>query len=55
MEEITCFGALTSRLKFEFQHVCSMNKSREFGFHGYVNTLKSIPEWVHRLQMEILP
>ncbi|KAF5768679.1 putative (S)-8-oxocitronellyl enol synthase [Helianthus annuus] len=56
MEEITCFGALTSLLKFEFQHVCSMNKSREFGFHGYANTLKSIPEWVHRLrQMKILP
>ncbi|KAJ0841191.1 putative iridoid synthase [Helianthus annuus] len=56
MEEITCFGALDTVLKLEIQHVCSMNKSREFGFHGYANTLKSIPEWVQRLRkMKILP
>ncbi|KAM0022740.1 putative (S)-8-oxocitronellyl enol synthase [Helianthus debilis subsp. tardiflorus] len=56
MEEITCFGPLDSLLKLEIQLVCSMNKSREFGFQGYANTLKSIPEWVHRLrQMKILP
>ncbi|KAK9061674.1 hypothetical protein SSX86_018857 [Deinandra increscens subsp. villosa] len=56
MEEITCFGALEMVLKLEIQHVCSMNKSREFGFHGYANTLKSIPEWVHKMrQMKILP
>ncbi|KAJ0469658.1 putative (S)-8-oxocitronellyl enol synthase [Helianthus annuus] len=56
MEEITCFGALDTVLKLEIQHVCSMNKSREHGFHGYANTLKSIPEWVQRLRkMKILP
>ncbi|KAK9061673.1 hypothetical protein SSX86_018856 [Deinandra increscens subsp. villosa] len=56
MEEITCFGASDMVLKLEIQHVCSMNKSREFGFHGYTNTLKSIPEWVHKMrQMKILP
>ncbi|MFS7911950.1 putative (S)-8-oxocitronellyl enol synthase [Helianthus anomalus] len=56
MEEITCFDALGQVLNFEIQHVCSMNKSREFGFHGYANTLKSIPEWVQRLrEMKILP
>ncbi|KAJ0704369.1 putative delta(4)-3-oxosteroid 5-beta-reductase [Helianthus annuus] len=56
MEEITCFDALGQVLKLEIQHVCSMNKSREFGFHGYANTLKSIPEWVQRLrEMKILP
>ncbi|KAI3793885.1 hypothetical protein L1987_36508 [Smallanthus sonchifolius] len=56
MEEITCFVAIDTILKFEIQHVCSMNKSREFGFHGYANTLKSIPEWVDKYrQMKILP
>ncbi|MFS7911947.1 putative (S)-8-oxocitronellyl enol synthase [Helianthus anomalus] len=56
MEEITCFGPLDTVLNLEIQHVCSMNKSREFGFHGYANTLKSIPEWVQRLrQMKMLP
>ncbi|KAD7479594.1 hypothetical protein E3N88_02730 [Mikania micrantha] len=56
MEEITCVDALCQLLKLEIQHVCSMNKSREFGFHGYENTLKSIPEWVDRMrQMKILP
>ncbi|KAI3793884.1 hypothetical protein L1987_36507 [Smallanthus sonchifolius] len=56
MEEIVCFEVLDIILKFEIQHVCSMNKSREFGFHGYANTLKSIPEWVGKYrQMKILP
>ncbi|KAI3793886.1 hypothetical protein L1987_36509 [Smallanthus sonchifolius] len=56
MEEITCVEAIDTILKFEIQHVCSMNKSRELGFHGYANTLKSIPEWVDKYrQMKILP
>ncbi|KAL8193571.1 hypothetical protein R6Q57_026706 [Mikania cordata] len=55
MEEITCLDACQV-LKLEIQHVCSMNKSREFGFYGYQNTLKSIPEWFDRMrQMKILP
>ncbi|KAK1410042.1 hypothetical protein QVD17_36575 [Tagetes erecta] len=56
MEDITCFGGMEMVLKIEIQHVCSMNKSREFGFYGYANTLKSVPEWVQRLRkMKILP
>lgn len=56
MEEITIFGGVSVLLKLKIQHVCSMNKSREFGFHGYANTLVSIAEWVKRLrQMKILP
>ncbi|XP_076913418.1 (S)-8-oxocitronellyl enol synthase CYC2-like [Bidens hawaiensis] len=56
MTEVTCVGAIEQVLRLEIQHVCSMNKSREFGFHGYANTLKSIPYWVEKLrQMKILP
>ncbi|KAJ0450054.1 putative (S)-8-oxocitronellyl enol synthase [Helianthus annuus] len=56
MQEIAYFNGIDKLLQFEFQHVCSVNKSREFGFHGYANTLKSIPEWVQKLrQMKILP
>ncbi|XP_022761259.1 3-oxo-Delta(4,5)-steroid 5-beta-reductase-like [Durio zibethinus] len=56
LEEITCPAALNNVLRFGFQHVCSMNKSREFGFFGYANTLKSIPMWVERLRdMKIIP
>lgn len=56
MEEITTFGAANATLKVNFQHVCSMNKSREFGFQGYADTLKSVAPWVERLrQMKILP
>ncbi|KAL5784037.1 hypothetical protein ACOSQ2_006429 [Xanthoceras sorbifolium] len=56
MEEITCFDALNVVLHFEFQHVCSMNKSREFGFHGFADTLKSVRMWVGRLRdMKIIP
>ncbi|PWA90027.1 bifunctional polymyxin resistance protein, ArnA [Artemisia annua] len=57
MEEIACFKAIQVNLKnLMIQHVCSMNKSREFGFHGYANSLASIAPWVERLrQMKILP
>ncbi|GJW40646.1 iridoid synthase-like protein, partial [Tanacetum coccineum] len=57
MEEITCFNEIQFILKnLNIQHVCSMYKSREFGFHGYADTLASIAPWVERLrQMKILP
>ncbi|MBA0650323.1 hypothetical protein Goklo_017753, partial [Gossypium klotzschianum] len=56
LEEITCAAALINVLHFGFQHVCSMNKSRDYGFFGYADTLKSIPMWVERLRdMKIIP
>ncbi|KAD7479644.1 hypothetical protein R6Q59_008390 [Mikania micrantha] len=56
MEEITCVDEISQVLRLEIQHVCSMNKSRELGFHGFENTLKSIPKWVDKMgQMKILP
>ncbi|KAI4338546.1 hypothetical protein MLD38_023593 [Melastoma candidum] len=56
MEEITCFAALSHVLHFDFQHVCSMNKSREFGFFGYADTVKSVAMWAERLrEMNIIP
>ena len=56
MEEIVCVEAVNAILHFEFQDVCSMNKSREFGFWGDANTLKSIVMWVGRYRdMKIIP
>ncbi|KAK7387967.1 hypothetical protein VNO78_22766 [Psophocarpus tetragonolobus] len=56
LEEITCFEALQTVLRFKFQHVSSMNKSREYGFNGHVDTFKSITYWVEKLrQMKIIP
>ncbi|XP_065867442.1 (S)-8-oxocitronellyl enol synthase CYC2-like [Euphorbia lathyris] len=56
MEDVTCYDALSVVLNFEFQHVSSMNKSREFGFHGFRDTFKSIRFWVKRLkEMKIIP
>ncbi|GLT99034.1 hypothetical protein SLE2022_165020 [Rubroshorea leprosula] len=56
LEDITCSAALNHVLHFGFQHVCSMNKSREYGFFGYANTLKSLGMWVGRLRkMNIIP
>ncbi|KAK0606774.1 hypothetical protein LWI29_004248 [Acer saccharum] len=56
LEEITSFEALNNVLHFRFQHVCSMNKSREFGFYGYTDTLKSIGMWVEKLRdMKVIP
>ncbi|WRX28064.1 hypothetical protein QQP08_020551, partial [Theobroma cacao] len=53
---ITSFDALKTVLNFEFQHVSSMTKSRDFGFFGYADTLRSIEMWVRRLQeMKIIP
>ncbi|GMN59444.1 hypothetical protein TIFTF001_028540 [Ficus carica] len=56
MEEIACFEVVKTVLCLEFQHVCSVNKSREYGFLGYANTLKSVKMWVGRLRdMKIIP
>jgi len=56
LEDITCYEALQTVLHFEFQHVSSMNKSREYGFGGHVDTFKSIKFWVEKLrQMKIIP
>ncbi|XP_075662281.1 3-oxo-Delta(4,5)-steroid 5-beta-reductase-like [Castanea sativa] len=56
MEEIVCPEAFAAAMHFGFPHVCSMNKSREFGFFGYADTLKSIGMWVGRLRdMKIIP
>ncbi|KAJ4844644.1 hypothetical protein Tsubulata_033631 [Turnera subulata] len=56
VKDITCPEALSAVLHFGFQHVCSMNKSREFGFFGHANTMKSVPMWVQRLRaMKIIP
>lgn len=53
---ITCFTAIKAVLNLEFQLVCSMTKSREFGFFGYADSFKSIEMWVRRLQeMKIIP
>lgn len=51
LEEITCFEALINVLHFGFQHVCSMNKSREFGFFKFADTLKSLGMWVTKLRV----
>ncbi|KAG9459606.1 hypothetical protein H6P81_004114 [Aristolochia fimbriata] len=56
MEEITCFDIAVFVFNFGFQHVCSMNKSREFGFLASVDTLKSIPVWIERMrEMNLIP
>ncbi|CAI0550527.1 unnamed protein product [Linum tenue] len=49
-------GHVWDEIVEKFQHVCSMNKSRKFGFLGYCNTLESIPYWVGRMrEMKIIP
>lgn len=56
LNDVTNFAAIDTVLHFRIQHVCSMNKSREFGFLGHVNTLKSIRMWVERLlEMKLIP
>lgn len=56
IEEITCFAALQAVLNFKFQPVSSMNKSKEFGFLGFVDSVKSVRFWVAKLrEMKIIP
>uniref|UniRef100_A0A7C8Z697 PRISE-like Rossmann-fold domain-containing protein n=1 Tax=Opuntia streptacantha TaxID=393608 RepID=A0A7C8Z697_OPUST len=56
MEEITCFAALQTVLNFKFQLVSSMNKSKEFGFLEFVDSIKSVRFWVAKLRdMNIIP
>lgn len=56
LNDVTNFAILDTVLHFQIQHVCSMNKSREFGFLGHVNTLKSIRMWVAKLRdMKLIP
>ena len=56
LEEITCPEAVTAVLNLKFQLVCSMNKSRSFGWFEHVDSLKSIGFWVERLKvMNIIP
>ncbi|KAL4202481.1 hypothetical protein AMTRI_Chr02g221320 [Amborella trichopoda] len=56
LEEITCFELCQAVLNYGFQHVCSMNKSKEYGFLGFRDTLKSVERWVFKLrEMKIIP
>ncbi|WCJ41352.1 (S)-8-oxocitronellyl enol synthase CYC1 [Euphorbia peplus] len=56
MDEVICYDALTAVLSFKFQHVSSMNKSREFGFHRFRDTFRSVRFWVNRLKdMKVIP
>ncbi|CAN1232336.1 (S)-8-oxocitronellyl enol synthase [Linum perenne] len=56
LEDVHCFDALAVVGNFESQHVCSMNKSREFGFMGFYDTMKTVSYWVGRMrEMKIIP
>ncbi|KAL5711969.1 Delta(4)-3-oxosteroid 5beta-reductase [Ranunculus cassubicifolius] len=56
LEEFACFDACHVVLNMKIQHVCSMTKSREFGFDGFVDTFKSVGGWVEKLkEMNIIP
>ncbi|CAI0550541.1 unnamed protein product [Linum tenue] len=56
LEEVNCFDAMKVVTNFKFQHVCSMNKSREFGFVGFYDTFKSVRYWVGKMrEMKIIP
>ncbi|KAF5205978.1 Delta-4,5-steroid 5-beta-reductase [Thalictrum thalictroides] len=55
-EEVACFEACNIVLNMHIQHVCSMTKSREFGFYGFADTFKSVRKWVERSkEMNIIP
>ena len=56
LKEIAYYEALKAVLHFGFQHVSSMNKSREYGFFGHADTFKSVRFWVAKLrEMKIIP
>ncbi|KAL1372422.1 hypothetical protein HN51_002579 [Arachis hypogaea] len=56
LEEIAQFNAMKPVLHFNFQHVSSINKSREYGFFGFADSFKSVRFWVAKLrEMKIIP
>ncbi|CAJ2653994.1 unnamed protein product [Trifolium pratense] len=56
LKEIACYEAMVPVVRFEFQHVSSMNKSKDFGFFEYVDTFKSIRFWLAKLrEMKLIP
>jgi len=56
LKEIACFEAMVPVVRFEFQHVSSMNKSKDYGFLEYADTFKSIKLWVAKLrEMKLIP
>ncbi|KAL5704656.1 Delta(4)-3-oxosteroid 5beta-reductase [Ranunculus cassubicifolius] len=56
LEEVACFDACQVVLNFKIQHVCSMTKTREFGFEGFRDSFKSVRGCVRKLQeMNIIP
>ncbi|MED6206092.1 hypothetical protein PIB30_023787 [Stylosanthes scabra] len=56
LKEFACYEALKVVLHFDFQHVSSMNKSKEYGFFGHADTFKRVTFWVHKLRfMKIIP
>ncbi|AES89376.1 putative oxidoreductase [Medicago truncatula] len=56
LEEIASFEATVPVLRFQFQHVSSMNKSKDYGFFEYADTFKSIRFWVAKLrEMKLIP
>lgn len=56
LDEIACYEAMVPVLRFEFQHVSSMNKSKDYGFFGYADTFKSIRFWVNKMkEMKLIP
>ncbi|KAK4265857.1 hypothetical protein QN277_026852 [Acacia crassicarpa] len=56
LEEIACYPPFKAVSNFKFQHVSSMNKSKEYGFFGFADSFKSVRFWVARLRhMKIIP
>ncbi|XLR08844.1 hypothetical protein S83_036782 [Arachis hypogaea] len=56
LEEIAQFNSMKPVLHFNFQHVSSINKSREYGFFGFADSFKSVKFWVAKLrEMKIIP
>ncbi|CAI0550539.1 unnamed protein product [Linum tenue] len=56
MEMMSGMGDVWDEIVEKFQHVCSMNKSREFGFVGFYDTFKSVRYWVGKMrEMKIIP
>ncbi|KAK4265855.1 hypothetical protein QN277_026851 [Acacia crassicarpa] len=56
LEEIARYLPCRLVSNFEFQHVSSMNKSKEYGFFGFADSFKSVRFWVARLRhMKIIP
>jgi hypothetical protein len=56
LEEVASWWFVDAMLGIEFEHLDTMNKSKEHGFLGFRNTVNSFKTWIDKMKVsKIVP